>query len=189
MVDIFCAGCDIPGDLDEYGLCPDCAAKLERDLIRNRDWAYSASAFAVSDDQLETLRERVIREYGARYELLQRPGASTKKKRKNKRSNSRNRQRKREIAAKAVRDYDTADVLQAAQGFIRKQDEAWVNFSRVSQHLYETFYKLKPRHLGTSGKRYKNLLKLLMDYPELFKIRPDEAKTGLCWIRLAVQSA
>ena len=48
MVDIFCVGCDVPGDLDEMGLCDRCAAKLERDLIRNRDWDYSVTAFRCS---------------------------------------------------------------------------------------------------------------------------------------------
>jgi len=187
MVDIFCAGCDIPGDLNENGLCTDCATKLERDLIRNRDWDYSALAFAVPEDQLETLRERVIRDYGARYELIKPPGASNKKKRKNKRSNSRNTKRKREIAAKATRDYTTDDVLQAAQDFIQQRDEVWVNFSHVSQYLYETFYKLKPRQLGKSGRRYKSLLKLLLDYPEVFKIKADDEKTGLYWVQLSIR--
>jgi len=187
MVDIFCAGCDIPGDLNDNGLCTDCAAKLERDLIRNCDWDYSILAFTVPEEQRETLRERVIREYGARYELIEPPGASTKKKRKNKRSNSRNTKRKREIAAKATRDYITDDVLQAAQDFIQQHDEGWVNFSHVSQYLYETFYKLKPRQLGKSGKRYKSLLKVLVDYPELFEIRSDDQKIGLYWIRLATK--
>jgi hypothetical protein len=188
MVDIFCAGCDIPGELNENGLCADCAAKLERDLIRNRDWDYSVSAFAVPEDQLETLRELVIREYGAHYELIEPSEASTKKKRKNKRSNSRNTKRKREIATKAIRAYTTDDVLKAAQDFIRQRDEVWVNFSHVSQHLYETFYKLKPRQLGKSGRRHKSLLKFLVDYPELFEIKPDDQKTGLYWMRLAVNN-
>lgn len=43
---------------------------LERDLIRSRDWDYSVTAFGVATDQLEALRERVIRNYGAAYELL-----------------------------------------------------------------------------------------------------------------------
>lgn len=187
MVDISCAGCDIPGDLNENGLCADCAAKLERDLIRNRDWDYSVSAFAVPEEKLEKLRERVIHEYGDRYELIEPRETKTKNKSKNKRSNSRNTNRKREIAAKAIQDYNTDDVLKAARDFIGECDDTWVNFSRVSQYLYETFYKLKPRQLGKSGKRYKSLLKLLLDYPELFVIKRDNQKTGLYWIQLTGQ--
>lgn len=80
MVDVFCAGCDVPGDLDEMGLCDRCAAKLERDLIRNRDWDYSVTAFAVPEDRLEWLRKQIIRNYGAAYELITRPDVDVKRK-------------------------------------------------------------------------------------------------------------
>lgn len=43
MADVFCIGCDIPFELNYQGLCESCAAKLERDLIRSRDWDYSTS--------------------------------------------------------------------------------------------------------------------------------------------------
>jgi hypothetical protein len=76
--------------------------KLERDLIRARDWDYSATAFAVAPDQREALRERVIRDYGAAYELILSPETAKKPKRKNKHSQSRAAQRKREIAAQAL---------------------------------------------------------------------------------------
>ena len=138
LIDTSCVGCDLPFPVNDLGLCDNCFAKLERDLIRSRDWDYSVTAFGVAPDQLEALRERVIRDYGAAYELIESP-----KKPKNKRSKSRASQHKREIAARAVRDYNTADVLQAARDFIRSQDEHWVNFSRLSQHLYERFYHLK----------------------------------------------
>jgi hypothetical protein len=182
LIDTFCVGCDLPLPVNDLGLCDTCFAKLERDLIRSRDWDYSMTAFAVPEDQLEALRERVIRQYGAEYELIEDPNAPKKRKGKPKRSHSRNTQRKREIATKAIRDYDTDDVLQAARDFIQAQNEEWVNFSRVSQCLYETFYHLKPKRLGQPGKKYKSLLKFLADYPTRFEVKCDEA--GVYWIRL-----
>jgi hypothetical protein len=177
LIDTFCVGCDLPLPVNDLGLCDMCFAKLERDLIRSRDWDYSVTAFGVAPDQLEALRERVIRDYGAQYELIESP-----KKPKNKRSHSRNTKRKREIAAQAVRDYSTEDVLQAAQDFIRAQNEEWVNFSRVSQCLYETFYHLKPKRLGQPRKKYKSLLKFLADYPTSFEVKCDEE--DVYWICL-----
>lgn len=181
LIDTFCVGCDLPLPVNDLGLCDTCFAKLERDLIRSRDWDYSMTAFAVPEDQLEALRERVIRQYGAEYELIEDPNAPKKRKGKPKRSHSRNTQRKREIATKAIRDYGTDDVLQVARDFIQAQNEEWVNFSRVSQCLYETFYHLKPKRLGQPGKKYKSLLKFLADYPTRFEVKCDEA--GVYWIR------
>lgn len=135
LIDTICAGCDLPFPVNDLGFCDDCFMKLERDLIRARDWEYSATAFMTPQEDLEALRERVIQDYGADYELIESSDTAPKPKRKNKRSRSRNTQRKREIAARAVRDYNTEDVLQAARDFIREQDEDWVNFSRVAQHL------------------------------------------------------
>ncbi len=176
LIDTFCAACDLPFAVNDLGLCDACFAKLERDLIRSRDWDYSVTAFGVAPDQLEALRERVIRDYGTAYELMESP-----KKPKNKRSKSRASQRKREIAAQSIRDYNTDDVLQATHDFIRAQNKEWVNFSRVAQCLYETFYHLKPKRLGQPGKKYKNLLKFLADYPARFEVKCDEA--GVYWIR------
>lgn len=106
LIVTFCVGCDLLFPVNNLGLCDNCFAKLERDLIRSRDWAYSITAFGVAPDQLEALRERVIRDHSAAYELMESP-----KKPKNKRSKSRASQHKREIAAQAVRDYNTDDVL------------------------------------------------------------------------------
>lgn len=179
VIDTFCMGCDLPFRVNDLGLCDNCFAKLERDLIRSRDWDYSVTAFGVAPDQLEALRERVIRDFGTAYELIESP-----KKPKNKRSKSRASQRKRAIAAQTIRDYSTTDVLQTARDFIRAQNEEWVNFSRVAQCLYETFYHLKPKRLGQPGKKYKSLLKFLADYPSDFELRQDPDNRGLYWIRL-----
>jgi hypothetical protein len=175
-----CTGCDLPLPLNDLGLCADCSAKLERDLIRQRDWGYSLAAFLFEDGKREALRTKIIREYGAKLELLAAPHAP-KKAGKNKSSHSRNTKRKREIAKNAIRDYDTETVLETACQFIQEQSAAWVNFSRLAQYLYERFYQLNPKRLGQAGKKYKSLLKFLADYPATFELR-SEAKTY--WIRL-----
>ena len=78
-----CTGCDIWGPVDDMGLCDDCAGKLERDLIRKRDWDYSALAFGCPIEKLEDLRNQVIKAHGKKLELIaeEKP---TKKKRKKK---------------------------------------------------------------------------------------------------------
>jgi hypothetical protein len=65
-----CLGCVTIANVDECGLCGECAAKLDRDLIRQRDWDYSVSAFGVSPDKREALRDHVIKRYGAALELI-----------------------------------------------------------------------------------------------------------------------
>jgi hypothetical protein len=65
-----CQGCDSFAALDGQGLCALCAGKLERDLIRERDWAYSALAFGVPEARREELRGKVIAQYGEKLELI-----------------------------------------------------------------------------------------------------------------------
>lgn len=79
-----CQGCDNFLPLNDLGLCDECAAKLDRDLIRKRDWDYSAAAFGLSDQEREELRHHVIKEFGESFELIS-PRKSKKKKRKRKR--------------------------------------------------------------------------------------------------------
>ena len=80
-----CQGCDIFfKPLNDLGLCEECAGKLERDMIRQRDWAYSISAFGMSNSELEKLRKGVIEHYGEKLELI---APNKKNKRKPKRKN------------------------------------------------------------------------------------------------------
>ena len=65
-----CVSCDMFRPLDDQGLCLVCAAMLERDLIRQRDWDYSATAFLLSDEAREELRRKVVAEYGEDLELI-----------------------------------------------------------------------------------------------------------------------
>jgi hypothetical protein len=104
---------------------------------------------------------------------------------KNKLSHSRNTDRKRLLAAQAISDYSPEDVLQAARDFVRAQDKAWVNFSRVSQHLYERFNGLNSKRLSQGKKKYTSLLKFIAAHRSDFQVRPETGKQGMYWIRLA----
>ena len=88
-----CQGCDIFQPLNDLGLCEECAGKLDRDLIRQRDWNYSVSAFGAPESKLEDLRKEVIKHYGEKLELIaptkRTQKKSIKKKRKKKRSGKR----------------------------------------------------------------------------------------------------
>jgi len=66
-----CVGCDRRvAQRDDLGLCPDCAAKLDRDMIRARDWERSWTAWHTPADQREALRAAVLARAGAGYELI-----------------------------------------------------------------------------------------------------------------------
>ncbi len=54
-----CARCDLWGPVNDLGLCDDCAAKLDCDLVRQRALDYSAMAFGVAPQDREKLREQV----------------------------------------------------------------------------------------------------------------------------------
>ncbi len=65
-----CQACDGFGSVNDLGLCAECVPKLERDMIRQRAWDYSATAFGVSAEKYEELRAATIAKYGAALELL-----------------------------------------------------------------------------------------------------------------------
>jgi multimeric flavodoxin WrbA len=62
--------CDAHGSVSDIGLCEECGAKPERDLLRKRDWDYSVSAFGWPQEKREELRARVIAEFGKTLELI-----------------------------------------------------------------------------------------------------------------------
>jgi len=68
-----CQACDQYGPVDDLMLCENCSAMFERDLIRQRAWDYSASAFGLRDEAREALRRQVIAEYGEDLEMIE-PG-------------------------------------------------------------------------------------------------------------------
>jgi hypothetical protein len=48
LIDTFCVSCDLQFPVNVSGLCNHCFVKLERDLIRSRDWDFSVTAFGVA---------------------------------------------------------------------------------------------------------------------------------------------
>ena len=86
-----CQGCDAFVKVNDIGMCEDCDAKLDRDLIRKRDWEYSASAFGCPVDRREERREHIIARYGKALEILAAESSPTHKSRPNR--NSRRRMR------------------------------------------------------------------------------------------------
>lgn len=79
-----CLGCGLCLPLDDLGLCGQCAGKLDRDLIRERQWDYSVTAFGVPTEKREEIRKAVIDQFGERPELIvpskgnERTGSSAK---------------------------------------------------------------------------------------------------------------
>lgn len=87
-----CQGCDLFSMLNDFGLCEDCAGKLERDLLRQRDWDSSALAYGIPAERREALRNEIIRRYGGKLELIspkEAPDRKRKKKRQGKRKKGR----------------------------------------------------------------------------------------------------
>ncbi|MFC1523837.1 hypothetical protein ACFL6N_03510 [Thermodesulfobacteriota bacterium] len=66
-----CKGCDSLHDINDLGLCGECSGKLDRDFIRQRDWAYSSLALGVSQSKREELRRDIIDQYGEEFELIE----------------------------------------------------------------------------------------------------------------------
>ena len=69
-----CQACDMYGPVDDMLLCNECAGKLERDLIRQRNWDHCVSAFVLPDKEREKLRNNVVKKYGESLELIEPSG-------------------------------------------------------------------------------------------------------------------
>ena len=65
-----CRACEVFGSVDDLGLCAECSAKLDRDMIRQRAWDYSATAFVVPPENREDLRAATIAKHGDALELI-----------------------------------------------------------------------------------------------------------------------
>lgn len=89
--EVQCQACDDYGLVDEMMLCNECAGKLERDLIRQREWDYSAFAFGMSSEGREKFRIQVIKKYGAKLELIAAESEKKTRKKRNKSKGKRNR--------------------------------------------------------------------------------------------------
>ena len=65
-----CQACERWGPVNDLMLCEECDAKIQRDLIRARNWDYVAAAFGLDDEARKRLRVEVIRQYGPQNELM-----------------------------------------------------------------------------------------------------------------------
>ncbi len=90
-----CQACDGYGRVNDLGLCETCADKLDRDLIRQRAWEHSVEAWALPDEARETLRRRVIAEYGEELELIVEEEEEEEDRRSTRRRRKRRRPRRR----------------------------------------------------------------------------------------------
>ncbi|MFC1498584.1 hypothetical protein ACFLS1_08975 [Verrucomicrobiota bacterium] len=91
-----CAGCDIFSRVNDLGLCETCDAKVDRDMIRQRAWDHSVSAFGCPPEKREALRNAVISEFGEKLELIapdktSRSGSNKTKPKKKKRKSGKRR--------------------------------------------------------------------------------------------------
>jgi len=81
-----CYGCDLVTEVDDMTLCSECASKLDRDMIRLRDWDRSMTAWTTPKDKRESLRDEIIKKHGTHLELISVEESSsskaTKKRRK-----------------------------------------------------------------------------------------------------------
>ena len=77
-----CAACGLFQILYNNYMCEECTGMLERDLIRQKDWEYSAIAYGMSDNQREELYKETIRKYGNDLEMIK---MDKRKKNRNKR--------------------------------------------------------------------------------------------------------
>jgi hypothetical protein len=75
-----CIGCDqVVSQRDTLGRCPACAATLDRDMMRDRDWERSWTAWQIPADQRDALRAQVVARYGARYGLRAPPAPTRRR--------------------------------------------------------------------------------------------------------------
>jgi len=167
-----CAGCDMPSLVNDVGLCPDCSDKLERDLIRSRDWDYSGVAFAVPDEKLEDLRLRIMREYGKDYELIEAP--SNDKLRANKASKHLPiiEEQLPQIDPRTSGTYTDSDVIDVIEQILRASEHnIWRELHEVSLVLRRYFPDLTPKALG-----YKNLSRMMQAHPQRIETMWDNPK-------------
>ena len=90
-----CYACDLYGLVNDLFLCEECAGKLERDLLRQRDWDYAATAYGLSSDQRENVRSQVIARYGKKLELIAPANETPREPSKKKQMKAERRRRKR----------------------------------------------------------------------------------------------
>lgn len=179
IVDTTCAGCDLPASVNDVGLCPNCNAKLDRDLIRARDWEYSVTAALTPEAERETLRLDVIRKYGAAYELIEPP------------TNAERRARKPELPVlpipvqpRQAGTYTERDVLASLERILASTDHyVWREWAEVTRYLRQEYPDLDPKRFG-----HHRLRQMVQAHPRRFHTRWDDPKhkhSRQLYIRLA----
>lgn len=179
-----CVGCDLPSQVNDLGLCNDCNAKLDRDMIRSRDWDRSATGFLTPDHELENLRTRIVREYGRDYELIVPP---TKAELKAIQAESRRTPTAPvelpDIAPRSIGEYTEAEVVDILEQILAASpSHTWRELQEVSQILRRYFPDLNPKAFG-----YKGLRRLVQAHPKRFQTMWDDPKKkhkGIILIRL-----
>jgi hypothetical protein len=168
-----CVGCDLPSQVNDLGLCNGCNAKLDRDMIRSRDWDRSTTGFLTPDSELENLRTRIIREYGRGYELIIPPSKAELKA-----IQSESRQTPTapgelpNIAPRLMGEYTEAEVVDVLEQILASSPTyIWRELQEVSQILRRYFPDLNPKVFG-----YKGLRRLVQANPKRFQTMWDDPK-------------
>lgn len=180
-----CTGCDLPSHVNALSLCDDCTAKLERDLIRSRDWDASATAFDTPVEELENLRLRIIREYGTAYELIVPPTHAEVKVQKQFQRiiTPPLNQNLPDTVSRALDSYTENDVVDMLEQILASTPHyTWRELQEVAVILQHYFPDLNPKVFG-----YKSLRRLIQAHPKKFQTRwdnPKKKRSGQIYIRL-----
>lgn len=168
-----CVGCDLPSHVNNVGLCDSCYAKLERDMIRSRDWDRSGLAFGTPDSELENLRLRIMREFGKDYELIEPP---TKEELKAIQAESDRDAsligKLPDIEPRQMSEYAEADVVDVLAKILSASPYYnWRELQEVALTLHRYFPDLNVKSFG-----YKGLRRLVQAHPKTFQTRWDNPK-------------
>ena len=80
--DTVCQGCDVQTTLNALGFCNTCSDKLDRDLMRLRNWEHTTLGADLEVGERENQRRDIISQYGKELELiLPKRNSSQRKKR------------------------------------------------------------------------------------------------------------
>lgn len=178
IIDTLCAGCDLPASVNDIGLCRDCNAKLDRDLIRARDWEYSPTAALTPEAEREILRLDVIRKHGAVYELIEPPNKVEQQARKPKPPAP------HPVQPHQAGTYTESDVLASIERILGSTDQyIWREWAEVTRNLRREYPDLDPKQFG-----HKSLRRMVQAHPKRFHTQWDDPKhkhTRQLYIRLA----
>ncbi len=64
-----CQACDTFTEVNDMSLCDDCDEKIQRDMIRDKEWDYVVEAFGLSNEGRDKLYQDTIKKHGRKKEL------------------------------------------------------------------------------------------------------------------------